>query len=476
MGSSSGTPLDGSVHDSQYIISKISLHNLFSVLTLPCSVMRQWSSQPTKLSGDFDRKTCRDPNFFRLSGKNGTKKCYDPEVLAQQSLAPCRELGDTHGIANSLSLLAEVAYTKGKTAEGIALLEEQVRLMRQIGEPGEVATALFNLADQVSTQGEYARGQSLLEEALLLFRKAGNELWVGSTLVWSAFYLWWSASSDVATVRQRLQQGQALISRVGDRNWSAHSSAVAALIALSEGETARAFDLAQESLAIYREMDYRRYIAVMLYVLGRVEAQRGDLRAARGHYVESLTLVQEMGSKWIIPFDLEGLAGMLATQGELRWAAQLWGAAEVLREAISMPMPPVYCADYDRSVAAARAQLGEQAFAATWAEGRAMPLEHVLDAPPRLSPAPSNARPVETTAQEPPVRSPEPAPLVSPSLTPRETDVLRLLAQGLTSSQIAERLVIGLVTVNSHVRSIYSKLGATSRAAATRYALEHHLM
>ena len=61
-------------------------------------------------------------------------------------------------------------------------------------------------------------------------------------------------------------------------------------------------------------------------------------------------------------------------------------------------------------------------------------------------------------------------------LTTREMDVLRLLAQGLTSAQIAEQLVIGLVTVNSHVRSIYSKLGVTSRAAATRYALEHELL
>ena len=61
-------------------------------------------------------------------------------------------------------------------------------------------------------------------------------------------------------------------------------------------------------------------------------------------------------------------------------------------------------------------------------------------------------------------------------LTAREMDVLRLLAQGLTSAQMAERLVIGLVTVNSHVRSIYSKLGVTSRAAATRYALEQHLL
>ena len=55
-------------------------------------------------------------------------------------------------------------------------------------------------------------------------------------------------------------------------------------------------------------------------------------------------------------------------------------------------------------------------------------------------------------------------------------EVLRLLAQGLTSVQIAEQLIIGLVTVNFHVRSIYSKLGVTSRSAATRYALEHHLV
>jgi predicted ATPase/DNA-binding CsgD family transcriptional regulator len=392
------------------------------------------------------------------------------EVLAQQSLALCRELGDTRGIATSLSLLAEVAYTKGKTAEGIALLEEQVRLMRQVGEPGEVATALFNLADQVSTQGEYARGQSLFEEALLLFRNAGNELWVGSTLVWSAFYLWWSASSDVVTVRQRLQQGQALISRVSDRNWSAHSSAVAALIALSEGETARAFDLAQESLTIYREMDYRRYIAVMLYVLGRVEAQRGDLRAVRGRYVESLALVQEMGSKWIIPFDLEGLAGMLATQGELRWAAQLWGAAEVLRERTTYPLPPVDRPLYERAVATARVQLGEQAFAAAWQEGRTMTLEQVLAASERvaLSTQASAGQPSTTTAKT--------LPTYPAGLTAREVEVLRLVAQGLTDGQVAEQLVISPRTVNWHLTSIYSKLGVSSRSAATRLAIEEHLV
>jgi DNA-binding NarL/FixJ family response regulator len=77
------------------------------------------------------------------------------------------------------------------------------------------------------------------------------------------------------------------------------------------------------------------------------------------------------------------------------------------------------------------------------------------------------------TTTPPPAKEAVPA---SDGLTQREMDVLRLLAQGLTSAQIAEQLVIGLVTVNSHVRSIYSKLGVTSRATATRYALEHHLL
>jgi DNA-binding NarL/FixJ family response regulator len=82
-----------------------------------------------------------------------------------------------------------------------------------------------------------------------------------------------------------------------------------------------------------------------------------------------------------------------------------------------------------------------------------------------------------------PAETAQPArPITKPSasypdgLTAREVEVLRLLAQGMTSAQIAEQLVIGVVTVNFHVRSIYSKLGVTSRAAAARYAVEHHLV
>ena len=61
------------------------------------------------------------------------------------------------------------------------------------------------------------------------------------------------------------------------------------------------------------------------------------------------------------------------------------------------------------------------------------------------------------------------------SLTPREIEVVRLVAQGLTNAQVARELVVTSRTVNAHLTAIYAKLGVTSRSGAIRYALEHHL-
>jgi DNA-binding NarL/FixJ family response regulator len=61
-------------------------------------------------------------------------------------------------------------------------------------------------------------------------------------------------------------------------------------------------------------------------------------------------------------------------------------------------------------------------------------------------------------------------------LTAREVDVLRLVAAGLTDAEAAERLFVSVRTVNAHLRSIYRKLGVTSRAAAGRFAAENDLL
>jgi ATP/maltotriose-dependent transcriptional regulator MalT len=61
-------------------------------------------------------------------------------------------------------------------------------------------------------------------------------------------------------------------------------------------------------------------------------------------------------------------------------------------------------------------------------------------------------------------------------LTARELDVLGLLAQDLSNSRIAERLVVSRRTVEAHLQSIYAKLGVKSRDAAVRVAMEHGLL
>ena len=389
------------------------------------------------------------------------------ETLIRQSLAIYRELGDRRGIADCLFLVQGATWRRGKLNEVIPLMEERVALMRQVGEPWEVAEALLYLADTITMHGEYARGQSLFEEVLLLFRKAGNELWVGISLVHSAFWLCWSASSEATTIRQRLQEGQARIAKVGDRFWIAHSASFAAWVALSEGDLARATQLAQQSLALFREMDARWDIARAIYTTGRVKAKQHDLSAARRHFEESLALSRELGEQFILSLSLEGLAEVLSGQGELRWAVQLWGAAESLREAIAVPLPPVDRPTYEQAVSFARAQLGEPAFQIAWQEGRTMTPGQALAA---------HGEPV-TISVEPAVAPQVRASHTYPAgLTAREVEVLRLVAQGFTNREVAAHLVVSPRTVNFHLTSIYSKIGVSTRNAATRYALEQHLV
>ncbi|HEY6289433.1 MAG TPA: LuxR C-terminal-related transcriptional regulator, partial [Nitrospiraceae bacterium] len=69
-----------------------------------------------------------------------------------------------------------------------------------------------------------------------------------------------------------------------------------------------------------------------------------------------------------------------------------------------------------------------------------------------------------------------PSPTYPNELTAREVEVLRLVAQGLSDSAVAERLVISPRTVQGHVRSIFNKIHVNSRSAATRYAIEHKLV
>ena len=86
--------------------------------------------------------------------------------------------------------------------------------------------------------------------------------------------------------------------------------------------------------------------------------------------------------------------------------------------------------------------------------------------------------PKEENALSKPLISAVPAPTPKPvaNLTRRQYEVLRLVAKGLTNTQIAEQLVVSMSKVDTHIQSIFGKLGVSFRVRATRYAIEHDLI
>lgn len=93
---------------------------------------------------------------------------------------------------------------------------------------------------------------------------------------------------------------------------------------------------------------------------------------------EGLAIARDVGGKRGMAMAIEELALVARAHARHVEAARLFAAAQTLREAIGAPLPPADHVRYDRAVAGVRAGLGEQAFAAAWAEGQAMALEQAV--------------------------------------------------------------------------------------------------
>jgi predicted ATPase/DNA-binding CsgD family transcriptional regulator/tetratricopeptide (TPR) repeat protein len=390
------------------------------------------------------------------------------EELAKESQKHYQTLEYARGQALSLHQLQMIARLKGDYRMAQTLAEEALVLFEGTGDRKNAAWSQFRLARLARARGEYARACALFEENVAMHEQLGNKEGMSFALMHWAEALFVS-QGDLKMVHTLLDKGIALSRELGLKDGISVYLNCSAQIALSQGDIDTARLLAEEQAALGRGSSDQEELADALMLLGHAAATDHDCAVAQSLYQESLALFRTLGYKVQCASCLEGMASVLAAQGDPAWAARLWGMAESIRETIGSPLPPIFRAEYERAVASARRQLGEHAFSALWAVGRAMTLEQVLE---RQVPA------VMSTSNQVGWLSTHPAQVSASSagLTVREVEVLRLVAQGLTDAQVAEKLIISPRTVNWHLTSIYSKLQVTSRSAATRYAIEQHLV
>lgn len=396
-------------------------------------------------------------------------------ALSSESLALYRELGDARGMAWSLYWLGDATQDRSNYARARALYEEALTLFRQVGDQEGSGYTLAALAYGITNQGDFPRARTLAEEALALFRAQGDKQGILYALVRLVRCLYLS-KTDPPKALVLAQECLALSKEVGYKQGIAAALSYLGLLAIQRGEEDTARYHLEEALRIRKELSSPWGIARGMYYLAGLSMVQRDYAMARTFYETCLERLQEIGDREFLASCLEGLAAVVVAQGgemgsvsEVFWATLLWGAAERLREVIGAPMAPVHRLAYEQALALALRQTDEQTFHAAWAEGRSMTPEQALASQEKeMTPTSMPARPIPT----PPMKSPTfPA-----GLTAREVEVLRLIAQGWTDAQIAEHLVISPRTVNRHTTSLYSKLGVSSRSAATRSAIEQHLL
>jgi hypothetical protein len=135
-------------------------------------------------------------------------------------------------------------------------------------------------------------------------------------------------------------------------------------------ELARAYRA--EGAALARAIGERYTFGLGTVGLALVALEEGDLDEAAAHFKEALVASAELEDSWITPRALSGLASVATRKARHRRAARLSGASEAVREVSGTREQSLWRPVFDRDASTARAALGDEAFTAAWAEGRAM--------------------------------------------------------------------------------------------------------
>ena len=385
---------------------------------------------------------------------------YDPaETLLQRALIIKEQvLGSDHiDITETLNNLARLYYLQGQYEQSEALMKRAVTIVEQVSGPEDPQTGILlgNLGYLFRVQGRYEQAEALHQQSLRI-----KEQVFGPEHFSVAFSL--DSLASLYQLQGRYEQAEPLYRRALALRKQAlgleHPDTAStlenlALLYVAQQKYVEAESLHQQSLATRERVLGPEHpdTANSLTNLASLYSVKGQYEQAESLFERALAIrEQAQGPEHPdTATTLNHLAGLYRNQGQYERARSLYQRALSIREKKLGP-------DHPDTVTT---------------------LKDYTELLQKMEPTTSATRNEEQdTAIFPRSESRSTSSVKAAGLTARELEVLCLLAQGLTSAQIAEQLVLSLLTVNTHVRSIYSKLGVTSRSAATRWAIEHQLL
>jgi tetratricopeptide (TPR) repeat protein len=295
------------------------------------------------------------------------RKQLEELMSASETSAP------TTARAEALDAAGYLARAQGDFAAAWAFYEESLAIGRAIGDQQSIATALNGLGTIAYRHNDAAAARGFYEESLLLWRTLGDQDHIAFVL--NNLSLLYTQMGDYTTARAVGEEALSINRRLGNRDSIAFNLGTLGILAMEQRDWQAAYSLLDECVTLFREIGNRYGVANNLVNLGRAAHHQGDGAAARRSLTECLVLCRELQSKSIVEWAFSNLAAVSVAEGRMQQAACLFGAAEVLREIMGASTPP----NDEGDISAARTALGEEAFAAAWAEGRKMTMEEAIE-------------------------------------------------------------------------------------------------
>jgi DNA-binding NarL/FixJ family response regulator len=402
-----------------------------------------------------------------LASEQGDQATAQSRLEACLSLA--RRFGDRRREAYALHHLGLVARRQNDPPTARSFQAESALIFEEIGDQWGSAAATYELGAGALSQGDLPASKAHFEQSRVLFQNAGDNWGLGLALEGLAQVA--LQEGDLDAERALLEEGLRRMRALGDIRTISTMLMLLGEVRRAQGEPQQAAGLLQESLALFRELGAEPGDGLprRLYSLGQAVLQGRDYARAAALFEECLAASVESRQTDKIDLCLVGLAGIAVGVGLPDHAARLLGNAGTRLEAAAYNLSAADQADYERVAAATRRALKPATYAAAYAEGAAQLPEAAIAethdvarwAREALAATPDDRTARRTPGADGKLYLPNP-------LTRRELEVIRLVADGLTDAQIAERLVLSTRSVHKYLFSAYSKLDVHSRTAAVR--------
>jgi tetratricopeptide (TPR) repeat protein len=294
--------------------------------------------------------------------------------------------------AKALLAAGALLFYQWHFEQAAPFFHESLTLYQELDDKGGIADALYWLGCHAFRQKDYCEATRYLEQSLVLYREGNNEYGISMALrnLGDCARL----LKDYERSNRLYEQGLALSRKIGNRRGASNALNSLGELARLQGNLKKAKAYYEEDLSLGRKLGSEVSQAVALHNLGHTTLRLGDLWEAEALFKESLSLYQKLEHRRGITLCLAGLAGVASSVGQAERAAKLLGIAKTALEASNAPLPlgPADQAAYDRYLAATKAQLDPQVFAAAWEAGRRMTLSQAVACALELSPeAPPNS-------------------------------------------------------------------------------------